>query len=145
MTLQSKDIVGRFAITAGSRHRGPTSYPFPTLWTADDGIAALYPMLPPRHELFAYLDSFEKRAVGVAFPYPPKHCTRKLVERFLANLEHHAEQRPDILALLFTAIAQGIFYGALDRQERPSLGAMSQEIQKGSVFSTLLLHDRTGF
>lgn len=135
MSLYSKDILGRFANTAGSRHRGSSAYPFPTLWGADEGISALYPMLPPRHELFAYLDAFEKRAVGVAFPYAPKHCSRKYVERFLANLEQCAELRPDVLALLFAAIAQGVFYGALDRHEGMASGAMSAEIQKGSVFS----------
>ena len=113
-----------------------TSHPFPTLWPAKDGAAVLIQLLPSKDEIFLYLDAFQQRAQSCSFPHVPEECTKKEVERFLANVEHNALVHPDMLALLFTTLAQGLQSGVYDRGGGQWVaGAMDEDSKKGDVYS----------
>ena len=113
-----------------------TSHPFPTLWPAKDGAGVLIQLLPSKDEIFLYLDAFQQRAQSCSFPHVPEECTKKEVERFLANVEHNALVHPDMLALLFTTLAQGLQSGVYDRGGGQWVaGAMDEDSKKGDVYS----------
>jgi len=116
-----------------------TAFPFPTAWPAGDEISCLLGVLPSEEDIFAYLDSFQRRVQACFFPHMPEECTQPEIKRFLANVEHHAVTNPDMFALLFATMAQGLQNGIYDRcGERWIAGAVSAESQRGDVFGRFL-------
>ena len=119
-----------------------TSHPFPTLWPAKDGTTVLTQLLPSKDEMFSYLDAFQHRSQTCSFPHVPEECTKKEVERFLANVEHNALVHPDMLALLFATLAQGLQNGVYDKcGGRWIAGALEEESKKGDVYSKVELRN----
>lgn len=113
-----------------------TSYPFPTLWSAKDDTSSLIKLLPPEQDLFFYLDAFQRRAQYCSFPHVPDQCTNSEVRRFLENVEHNAALYPDMLALLFATLAQGLQDGVYDKYgEKWVAGGVETESKKGDVYS----------
>lgn len=113
-----------------------TSHPFPTLWSAKDDISTLIGLLPPEADLYSYLDAFQRRVQACSFPHVPDECTTNEVRRFLENIDHNAALHPDMLALLFATLAQGLQYGVYDRYgERWLAGAVEAESKKSDVYS----------
>ncbi|KAI9785591.1 MAG: hypothetical protein M1835_003314 [Candelina submexicana] len=111
------------------------SYAFPTLWPASGGAVSLLKCLPPKDELLAYMDAFQKRAQSCSFPHVPEEITAREIERFLADPEGNAFKYPDMLALIFAALAQGLQNGVYDRCGQQWLaGAMEAEALKGDVY-----------
>ncbi|MCJ1245941.1 hypothetical protein MMC30_003145 [Trapelia coarctata] len=117
------------------------SFPFPTLWHAQHGTCRLVDLLPNKIDLLSLLRAFEHHAPLGYFPYVPEECTERGVDRFLANVERHSLLHPDILALLFAALAQGVqsgLYGRCGGKWVP--GAMHREVKKGDVFIAAAMH-----
>lgn len=116
-------------------------YPFPTLWPAMSRTQGLLQCLPPRDQLYGYLESFGQKVQGFAFPYVPEELTQKEVEHFLENAEENADKVPDLLALIFAALALSVqletFEDAQETQEPHS--------RKGEIFCKWSTPDRTPF
>lgn len=116
-----------------------TSHPFPTLWSAKDDTSTLIKLLPPEPDLFFYLDVFQRRAQTCSFPHVPDECTSNEVRRFLENVEHNAALHPDMLALLFTTLAQGSQDGVYDKYGGKWVaGSVEAESKNGDVYSKSL-------
>ena len=110
-------------------------YPFATMWNQNSGSVALLDCLPSDEDIFCYLESFQRRAQSCSFPHTPEECTVDEVKRFLSNKEHNAFVHPDMLALLFATLAQGLQNGVYDRCGGQWVeGAMEAELQKGDVY-----------
>ena len=110
-------------------------YPFSTLWRAEGGTSVLLDCLPPRDEMLRYLDAFQLRAQSCSFPHVPEEITTKEIDRFLANAEDNAFRHPDMLALIFAALAQGLQTGVFDRSGGDWVeGAMEAEAWKGDLY-----------
>src|SRR5262249_46382390 len=95
-----------------------TTYPFPTLWHAFPQVCIpelVLRCLPDDDEVFEYLAAFQKRAQTCAFPHVPEEITEKEVERFLLDRVDNAQKYPDMLALIFSALALGAHNGSFDR------------------------------
>lgn len=113
-----------------------TAFPFPTVWAATDDTSSLLSVLPSEEDIFSYLESFQRRAQSCFFPLMPEECTQGEIKRFLEDIEHNAAMNPDMFALLFATLAQGLQNGVYDRcGERWIAGAMEAEAQRGDVFS----------
>lgn len=113
-------------------------YPFPTLFKPmpEDGIPELLSCLPATEELLEYLDFFEKRVHLCAFPHIPMEITREEVGRFLSDRRKNAQMCPDMLALLFAALALGSQYSTWDRSGGQwKAETMKAELQRGNVYS----------
>lgn len=113
-------------------------YPFPIMWPArlEDCIPSLLDCLPPRDELMIYLDAFEKRVQFCSFPHVPNEITKAEVDRFLSDSKKNAELFPDMLALLFAALALGSQHSVFDSCGGKWVeGAMEREAKKGDVYS----------
>jgi hypothetical protein len=120
--------------------KDPQPYPFPTLFPAtyEECIPELLLCLPDRDELFECLAGFEKRVIVCSFPHVPFEITRSEVERFLDDSRRNAQMCPDMLALLFAAIALGGQHSVWDRSGgRWDANAMDVENRKGKVYSKL--------
>ncbi|KAF1952928.1 hypothetical protein CC80DRAFT_537956 [Byssothecium circinans] len=118
----------------------PPPYPFATMFphTPDECIPELLSCLhleEAKDELLQDLESFEKRVHICAFPYVPMEITKSEVERFLAEPVKNATMCPDMLALLFAALALGSQHSAWDKGGgRWEAGAMERELRKGDVY-----------
>lgn len=113
-----------------------TSHPFPTLWSAKDETAGLVELLPSNEDIHFYLASFQRRVQSCSFPHLPDECTEAEVRRFLDNIDHNAAVHPNMLALLFATLAQGLQDGVYDRNgEKWIAGSVEAESQKGDVYS----------
>lgn len=113
-----------------------TSHPFPTLWSAKDETAGLVELLPSNEDIRFYLGSFQRRVQSCSFPHVPEECTEAEIHRFLENVEHNAAVHPNMLALLFATLAQGLQDGVYDRNgEKWIAGSVEAESQKGDVYS----------
>ena len=113
-------------------------YAFPTLWRADGGAVALLTCLPPKEELLGYLDSFQRRAQSCSFPHVPEEITNREIDRFLADAENNAFRHPDMLALIFAALAQGLQNGVYDQSGGEWIaGAMEAEAWKGDLYGMM--------
>lgn len=114
------------------------SYPFATLFkaTPQECIPQLLSCLPQDGGIHQYLDSFEKRVNIFSFPHMPLEITRSEIERFLSERQQNSEMHPDMLALLFAAIALGGQYSIWDKSgEQWVSGAMDAEMRSCDVFS----------
>ncbi|KAI9800511.1 MAG: hypothetical protein M1825_004059 [Sarcosagium campestre] len=110
-------------------------YPFPALWPASGGTSALLACLPPDEELFGYLESFQKRAQSCSFPHVPDEITKVEIERFLSDREGNSFKHPDMLALIFAALAQGLQNGVYDKCGGEWVkGGMAAEAWKGDLY-----------
>lgn len=116
------------------------SYPFATLFkaTPQECIPQLLSCLPLDEEIAQYLVSFERRVNVCSFPHMPLEITRSEVERFLSDRQKNSEMYPDMLALLFAAIALGGQYSVWDKSGGQWVSqTMDAEIRKCDVFSRL--------
>lgn len=109
-------------------------YPFPTLWPAMSRTQGLLQCLPPRDELYHYLESFSTKARGFAFPYVPEDLSQKEVERFLENAEENADKVPDLLALIFAALALGVQLDMFENRQGAGTGVSQNSSRKGEIF-----------
>lgn len=122
----------------------PPPHPFATMFphTPDECIPELLSCLrleEARDELFQDLDSFEKRVHICAFPYVPLEITKSEVERFLADPIKNAQMCPEMLGLLFAALALGSQYSAWDKSGGKWRADMTgRELRKGDVYSQFL-------
>ncbi|KAL8839395.1 MAG: hypothetical protein Q9170_001789 [Blastenia crenularia] len=113
----------------------PTN-PFPTFWRTVDGTATLINLLPKDHqEIFFHLHAFQRRGQSCSFPHLPDEFTEIEVRRFLSNLKENSEQHPEMLALLFATLAQGIQNGVYDKYGGAWHGGMMEsECKLGNAF-----------
>lgn len=109
-------------------------YPFPTLWPAMSRTQGLLQCLPPRDELYHYLESFTQKARGFTFPYVPEDLSQKEVERFLENGEENADKVPDLLALIFAALALGVQLDTFRSRQAAETGVVQTSSRKGEIF-----------
>ena len=108
------------------------------MWAASDDTSSLLGVLPSEEDIFSYIDSFQRRVQSCFFPFMPEQCTRSEVKRFLEDVERNAAMNPDMFALLFATLAQGLQNGVYDRcGERWIAGAVEAESQRGDVFSKM--------
>ncbi|KAH7092474.1 hypothetical protein FB567DRAFT_238482 [Paraphoma chrysanthemicola] len=117
--------------------RNPLPHPFPTVFraTPEECIPQLLDCLPPMDELLESLGAFERRVNVCSFPHVPFEITRTEVERFLDDGRRNAQLCPDMLALLFAAIALGGQHAVWDRSGcQWAADAMTVEIGKGNVY-----------
>lgn len=113
-----------------------TTHPFPTLWSARDETAGLIELLPSNEDIHFYLESFQRRAQACSFPHIPEECTGSEIHRFLENVQHNAAVHPNMLALLFATLAQGLQDGVYDKNgEKWIAGSVQEESRKGDVYS----------
>ncbi|KAF1978929.1 hypothetical protein BU23DRAFT_595441 [Bimuria novae-zelandiae CBS 107.79] len=115
----------------------PPPHPFPTLFKPmpEECISQLLDCLPTTEELLDYLGFFEKRVHLCAFPHVPMEITRDEVERFLSDPRKNAQMCPDMLGLLFAALALGSQYSAWDRSGGQwKAETMKAELQRGNVY-----------
>jgi hypothetical protein len=113
-------------------------YPFPTIFpaTPEECIPELLKCLPQREELFECLTAFEKRVNVCSFPHVPLEITRSEVERYLADPRRNAHLCPEMLALLFAAIALGGQHSIWDRSGGQwGADTVRFEAVKGNVYS----------
>jgi hypothetical protein len=129
--------------------KNPPPYPFPTFFpaTPEECIPELLKCLPQREELFECLNAFERRVNVCSFPHVPLEITKSEVERFLDDPRRNAQMCPDMLALLFAAIALGGQHSVWDRSGGQwGANAMHFEVAKGNIYSKLCaLEIRGGF
>lgn len=125
--------------------KSPSSYPFATLFpaSAELCIPQLLGILPARKELFEYLNAFENRVYVCAFPHLPIELAKNEIERFLADAERNARMCPDMLALIFAAIALGAQHSVWDKSgEQWKAEFVDAEAQRGNVYGryTIIQH-----
>ncbi|KAF2822635.1 hypothetical protein CC86DRAFT_80889 [Ophiobolus disseminans] len=117
--------------------KNPPPFPFPTFFpaTPEECIPKLLKCLPQRADLFKSLSAFETRVNICSFPHIPFEITKAEVERFLDDAKKNAQMCPDMLALLFAAMALGGQHSVWDRSEgRWDRKAMEGEAKKGDVY-----------
>lgn len=114
----------------------PTN-PFPTFWRAAESTATLINLLPKDHqEIFFYVRAFQRRGQSCSFPHLPDDFTEVEVQRFLGNVKENSEQHPEMLALLFATLAQGIQSGVYDKYGGAwHAGVMDSECRLANAFS----------
>ena len=111
-----------------------TSHPFPPLWNSRP-VSCLINVLPNKDEINALLDAFDHYASIGMFPCLPEECSRSRVQQFLDNIEHNSQVEPDMLALLFAALALGVQCGMYDRCGGSWIpGAIGEVVYKGNYF-----------
>ncbi|KAI4183645.1 MAG: hypothetical protein L6R41_005281 [Letrouitia leprolyta] len=110
--------------------------PFPTFWRTAEGTATLINLLPKDHqEILFYLRAFQRRGQACSFPHLPDEFTEIEVQRFLENVKENADQQPEMLALLFATLAQGIQNGVYDKYGGAWHGGMMEsECKLGNAF-----------
>lgn len=121
--------------------KSSSTYPFATLFpaTPEQCIPQLLDILPSRKELLEYLAAFEKRVYVCAFPHLPVELTRNEVERFLSDAERNARMYPDMLALVFAAIALGAQHSVWDKAgEQWAAKLVDAEAQRGNVYGQFI-------
>lgn len=119
----------------------PSTYPFATLFpaTPEECIPQLLDILPSRKELQEYLIAFEKRVYVCAFPHLPVELTKTEIDRFLADPERNARWCPEMLALIFAAIALGAQHSVWDKCGGTwKAESVDAEAQRGNVYSEYL-------
>ena len=113
------------------------AYPFPVI-AEFSTTSSLLRLLPEREELFDCLDMFHRRAQSCSFPHTPDEVAKKEVERFLSDVERHAERFPDMLALIFMTLATGLQMGQYDRSGGQWVeGAVEATRQESDAFCNL--------
>lgn len=121
--------------------KNPPPHPFPTVFpaTPEECIPQLLQCLPQRGELFERLGAFENRVNVCSFPHVPFEITKSEIESFLNDARKNAQMCPDMLALLFAAIALGGQHSIWDRSGGQwEADAMHREVARGDVYSKIL-------
>lgn len=116
----------------------PSTYPFATLFAAtpEECIPQLLNILPGREAVHDYLTAFENRVYVCAFPHLPVELTKNEVDRFLADPERNSRMCPEMLALIFAAIALGAQHSVWDKgSESWRTETIDEEAQRGNVYS----------
>ena len=114
-----------------------SSYPFATLFpaTPEECIPQLLDILPTRKDLMEYLNAFEKRVYVCEFPLLPVELTKHEIDRFLVDPETNAQMCPDMLALIFAAIALSGQHSVWDKSGvQWKAGLVDAEAQRGNVY-----------
>jgi hypothetical protein len=115
----------------------PPPYPFATMFAAtpEECIPQLLSVLPTRREMMEYLAAFEKRVHICSFPHIPIEISKSEIERFFADEQRNARMCPDMLALLFAAMALGAQHSVWDKSGgRWKAEVMDAETQRGNVY-----------
>ena len=114
----------------------PTN-PFPTFWRTAEGTAALINLLPKdQQEISFYINAFQRRALSCVYPNLPDQWTEIEVQRFLSNVKENSDQHPDMLALVFATLAQGVQNGVYDKYGGAwHGGVMETECRMANAFS----------
>lgn len=104
--------------------------------TPEECIPQLLDILPSQKELMEYIAAFEKRAHICAFPHLPVELSKSEIERFLTDAERNARMCPDMLALIFAAIALGAQHSVWDKAGGTwTAEIIDAEAQRGNVYS----------
>ena len=114
-----------------------TNYPF-HIFPQFSSLDSLVELLPPREELFSYLDLFQRRAQSCSFPETSSDLPvpKADVAKFLDDGHHNAINSPDVLALLFAMLATGMQVGQYDRSGGEWVeGAVEHSRQQSDVYS----------
>lgn len=122
--------------------KSSSPYPFATLFhaTPEECIPQLLNILPCHREIMEYLAAFEKRVYVCAFPHLPVELSKIEIERFLADPARNARLCPDMLALIFAAIALGAQHSVWDKAgEQWRAELIDAESQRGNVYSEFIL------
>lgn len=106
--------------------------PFPSLWQSSRGVGELLHLLPPREDIFFYLEGFQVH-VRAFFSY---QMSAKEIRHFLADLPGNAEKNPQMLGFLFAAIARGVPFGVFKKHGQWVQGTMESELVKADLYST---------
>lgn len=117
--------------------RNPPLHPFATLFkaTPEECIPQLLSCLPSKEQLYEYLGCFESRVSISSFPLVPLEISRSEIERFLFDARKNAQMCPDMLALLFSAMALGTQYSVWDKSGgRWDAKVIEAETRKGDVY-----------
>ena len=115
-------------------------YPFPTMWTSTTWVRGLYECLQPWQETVSYLDTYAARAELFPWPHLAQDVNKEVVERFVANFEHNATSFPDMLALIFAALATGLQRGIQDRSGQEWIPkAVESQSFKGDIFGETII------
>jgi hypothetical protein len=123
--------------------RNTPTYFAPTLFRAapDECIDELLSCLPRKEELLEHLAAFESRVNVCSFPHVPMEITKSEVERFLVDSKKNAQACPDMLALLFAALATAIQHSIWDNCGGGWIAnVMEAEAQKINVYSEWYVH-----
>ncbi|KAF2657015.1 hypothetical protein K491DRAFT_743597 [Lophiostoma macrostomum CBS 122681] len=118
-------------------------YPFATLfsWNFSECIPQLIHCLPPKTEIYEYLDAFDKRVQVCFFPHTPTELTRIEVDRFLSDATKNTEKCPNMLAVLFAALALGSQHCVWDKCGGKWVeGEVQKESEKGNLYITASMH-----
>ena len=114
-----------------------TNYPFHIVKNYTS-IESLLGLLPPRGDLFSYLDLFQYRAQSCSYPQTLHELPlpKREVECFLEDAERNANNSPDTLALLFAMLATGLQIGRYDRSGGKWIaGAVQESRDQSDVYS----------
>jgi hypothetical protein len=118
-------------------------YAFHMVSVGDNSAAALTDLLPSDEEIFQHLEHFHRRAQSCSFPHVPDEVTKKEVERFLADRKNNAEKAPDMLGLIFAALAVGMQIGVFDQNgcqwHQPSMAISHSKGEAWRKLSTFVL------
>ncbi|EWC48312.1 hypothetical protein DRE_07771 [Drechslerella stenobrocha 248] len=115
--------------------RHPRAFPFPTLWNAVDGIAAVWGCLPPVDEILAHVQAFRVRA-QCAYPYIYTELQDDTVIRdFVEGGIENGERQPSLLALILISIALGMQCSVYYKKGNEWVkGAMEEERRTSEVY-----------
>lgn len=116
----------------------PRPYPFPTHWTADhqNCVSALLSSLPNKSNLLRSLDAFRSGTLSLFLPQVPDEIEPAFVERVLSQAREKLDTPPEILSILFAALAQGSQLSHFDEEKgRWGEGQERSESQKGEIYS----------
>lgn len=112
-----------------------TLYPFPNVWTAKTWINGLHGCFYPWEETAALLDALSARAESYPWPHLPQEVNKAEVSRFLDDFEHNATTYPDMLALVFAALATVTRRGVYDKNgDQWVPGLVEASSKKGDLF-----------
>jgi len=113
-------------------------YPFPMVKSGDNTTANLTWLLPSRDEIIDCLNTFQHITQEFAVPYTPDSLARPNVEQFLDNAEYNATKAPDMLALLFAALALVLQAIPINRNHQCAKIAAQARCIRGDCYSKLL-------
>ncbi|KAK2756107.1 hypothetical protein FQN54_005515 [Arachnomyces sp. PD_36] len=110
--------------------------PFPSMWLSPTGTAGLLHVLPPREELFLYIQAFQKH--WRSFYSYEMSC--KELRHFLSDLRPNAEKNPQMLAFLFVSLARGVPLAMFRKQGPLVTGTMKKEWSKADIYMAAAMH-----
>lgn len=118
----------------------PVAYPFPALPIGDNTTAALTSLLPAKKDIFGSLEVFHSIAQSFAVPQTPDKTRTKEMQHFLSDVERNATKAPDMLALLFAALALALHMSVFGRRRNWSSAKIKAAFTRGECYSTCHPH-----